>query len=155
MLKRIFSVAAVSIALCGFAGTAGAQTWTPEQQELWQLEEQQWKMSAAKDLSWIDSMVHPNLRYWGTNSPMPRDKASLKHWARFDSDSSTVLQQELFPISATITGNVAVLQYHYMMASENHKKERETVTGQYTDVLIKENGRWMFIAWAGGDVKKD
>jgi hypothetical protein len=155
MFKKFLSVAVVSISLCGFAGTAGAQTWNPEQQELWQLEQQQWKMSAAKDLSWIDSMVHPNLRYWGNNSPMPRDKASLKHWSRFDSDSSTVLQQELFPISATITGNVAVLQYHYMMVSENYKKERETVTGQYTDVLIKENGRWMFIAWAGGDVKKD
>jgi hypothetical protein len=155
MFKRVLSVAAVSIALCGFAGTAGAQTWSPEQQELWKLEQQQWKMSAAKDLSWIDTMVHPNLRYWGTGSPMPRDAASLKHWARFDSDSITVLQQELFPISATITGNVAVLQYHYMMASENYKKERETVTGYYTDVLIKENGRWMFIAWAGGDVKKD
>ena len=155
MFKRILSVAAVSIALCGFAGTAGAQTWSAEQQELWQLEQQQWKMSAAKDLSWIDTMVHPNMRYWGIGSPMPRDKASLKHWSRFDSESSTVLQQEIFPISATITGNVAVLQYHYMVASENYKKERETVTGQYTDVLIKENGRWTFIAWAGGDIKKD
>jgi hypothetical protein len=29
------------------------------------------------------------------------------------------------------------------------------VTGRYTDVLIKENGRWMFIAWTGGDDKKD
>jgi hypothetical protein len=155
MLKKFFSIAAVSIALGGFAGTAGAQGWSAEQQELWQLEQQQWKLSAAKDLSWIDTMVHPNLRYWGTGSPMPRDKASLKHWARFDSDSGTVLHQELFPISATITGNVAVVQYHYMMVSENYKKERETVTGQYTDVLIKENGRWMFIAWAGGDIKKD
>jgi hypothetical protein len=25
------------------------------------------------------------------------------------------------------------------------------VTGRYTDVLVKENGRWLFIAWAGGD----
>ena len=154
MFKRILSVAAVSIALCGFAGTAGAQTWSAEQQELWQLEQQQWKMSAAKDLSWIDTMVHPNMRYWGIGSPMPRDKASLKHWSRFDSESSTVLQQEIFPISATITGNVAVLQYHYMVASENYKKERETVTGHYMDVLVKEGGRWQFIAWAGGDDPK-
>jgi hypothetical protein len=155
MFKRALSVAVVSLAFLGFAGTAAAQNWNTEQQELWQLEQQQWKMSAAKDLSWIDTMVHPNLRYWGIDSPMPRDKASLKHWSRFDSDSSTVLQHELFPISATITGNVAVVQYHYMMATENYKKERETVTGYYTDVLIKENGRWMFIAWAGGDTKKD
>jgi hypothetical protein len=155
MLKRILAVAAVSIALGGFAGTAGAQTWSPEQKELWQLEEQQWKMSAAKDLSWIDSMVHPNLRYWGTNSPMPRDKASLKHWSRFDSENATVLQQEIFPISATITGNIAVVQYHYRVASENYKKERQTETGHYTDVLVKENGRWMFIAWAGGADQKE
>jgi len=155
MLKRILSVAAVSLAFCGFAGTAAAQTWNAEQQEIWQFEQQQWKMSAAKDLSWIDTMVHPNMRYWETGNPMPRDKASLKHWSRYDSDSSTVLQQELFPIAATVTGNVAVVQYHYMIASENYKKERETVTGHYTDVLIKEGGRWMFIAWAGGEDKKD
>ena len=155
MLKRILSISAVSLMLCGFTGAAVAQAWSPEQQEIWALEQQQWKMAAAKDLSWIDTMVHSNLRFWETGSPMPRDKASLCHWARFDSDSGTVLQQELFPISATITGNIAVVQYHYRVASENLKKERETVNGHYTDVLVKENGRWMFIAWAGGEDKKD
>ena len=54
---------------------------------------------------------------------MPRDKASLKHWSRSDSESSTTLHQELFPIAATITGNVAVVQYHYRVASENYKKD--------------------------------
>jgi hypothetical protein len=29
------------------------------------------------------------------------------------------------------------------------------VIGQYTDVLIKENGRWMFITWTGGEIKTD
>lgn len=155
MLKRVLSITVASLVLFGFGGAAVAQAWSPEQQEIWAFEQLQWKMSAAKDLSWIDSMVHPNMRFWETDSPMPRDKASLSHWARFESDSGTVLQQELFPISATITGNIAVVQYHYMIATENHKKERETVTGHYTDVLVKENGRWMFIAWAGGEDKKD
>ncbi len=36
------------------------------------------------------------------------------------------------------------------MSNENYKKERETITGHYTDVLVKEDGRWLFIAWAGG-----
>jgi len=65
-----------------------------------------------------------------------------------------VLQQELFPISITVTGNVAVVQYHYVVARENYDKKRESVTGQYTDVLIKDNGRWQFIAWTGGDIPK-
>ena len=155
MLKRILSISAVSLMLCGFTGAAVAQAWSPEQQEIWALEQQQWKMAAAKDLSWIDTMVHPNLRYWETGDPMPRGKESLRRWGKYQVENSTVLEQELFPISITLTGNVAVVQYNYQIARENHKKEREMVTGNYTDVLVKENGRWMFIAWAGGEDKKD
>ena len=82
-------------------------------------------------------------------------QASLKRWSRVDYEDYTVREHEIFPIAATITGNVAVVQYHYMMATENYKKERETATGHYTDVLIKENGRWLFLAWEGGDDPKE
>ena len=154
MFNRLASMTVTALALCAFAGAVSAAEWSAEQQEIWKFEQQQWKMAAAKDTSWIDTMVHPNVRVWGIGNPMPRDWNSLKHWARYDSENSTVLEQELFPISATITGNVAVVQYHYMVARENYKKERETVTGHYTDVLIKDNGRWQFIAWEGGDDPK-
>ena len=155
MLNRIAVMATTVLALWVVTGAAYAAEWSPEQQEIWKFEQKQWAMAKAKDTSWVDTMVHPNMRYWETGAPMPRDKASLKHWSRFDADSSTTLEQELFPIAATITGNVAVVQYYYMVASENYKKERETVTGHYTDVLIKENGNWMFITWSGGQDKKD
>jgi hypothetical protein len=111
-------------------------------------------MAMEKDLSWIEKMVHPNISYWGAEQPAPQNKASLVRWDRFRASSSTVLEQEIFPIAITITGNVAVVQYRYMSVSENYKKDRETVTGRYTDVLIKEGGRWLFIAWAGGDDPK-
>ena len=54
----------------------------------------------------------------------------------------------------TITGNVAVAQYRYIVARENYKKEKETVSGRYTDVFMKDGGQWKFIAWAGGDDPK-
>jgi len=85
---------------------------------------------------------------------MPRGKDSLKRWGKYQVDNSTVLEQELFPISITVTGNVAVVQYNYLIARENYKKEREMVTGNYTDVLVKENGRWQFLTWSGGDHPK-
>jgi hypothetical protein len=126
------------LTLVAISGLAGAQSWSAEQEGLWKLERQQWKMSADKDASWIESMVHKNLRFWETGSPMPRDKASLAQWNRYQSGNSSTLEQEIFPISATITGNIAVLQYNYMVPRENAKKERETVTGHYTDVMIKD-----------------
>ena len=60
-------------------------------------------MSKDEDLSWIDSMVHPNLSYWAVDRPVPQNKASLLRWNRYDSSSGTILEQEIFPISATIT----------------------------------------------------
>jgi len=139
------------LAMTAYTGTAAAQTWSPEQQEIWRLEEQQWRMAAAKDMTWIETMVHPNLNFWQADQPMPRNKASLSRWEKYTSANNTVLEQELFPISVTITGNVAVAQYRYQVARENYKKERETVTGRYTDVFIREGNRWLFITWAGGD----
>lgn len=134
--------------------TVSAQTWSPEQLEILALEEQQWQMVKDKDLSWIDKMVHPNLSYWETGQSMPQNKASLTRWSRFSSTTDRVLEHELFPISIKITGNLAVVQYHYQVVKEDYKKERETVRGHYTDVLIKEGGRWLFIAWSGGDDPK-
>jgi hypothetical protein len=154
MFNRLVSLTAVSLLLCTFADAASAQTPSADQQEVWKVEQQQWKMAAAKDSSWIDSLTHANLRTWETGAPMPRDKASIKQWSRYDNESSTVLEQEIYPITATITGNVAVAQYYYRVVRENYKKDRETVTGHYTDVLIKEGGHWQFIAWAGGDDPK-
>ena len=143
-------LASAALVLAGFTGSA----WADDQQDVWKVEQQQWKLSSAKDDSWIETMVHPNLRMWESGAPMPRDKASLQHWARYDDSNGNVLEYELLPISTTITGNVAVVQYYYMMARENLKKERESVTGHYTDILVKEGGKWMFIAWAGGDDPK-
>jgi hypothetical protein len=155
MFSRIVSSGVVTLTLlCGFATAAVAETWNAEQQEVWKLEQQQWKMAAAKDLSWIDSMVHPNLSYWETGQPMPQNIESLARWNRYQTTTGTALEQELLPISIVITGNVAVVTYYYSVAREDYKKEREMVTGRYMDVLIKDKGSWKFIAWAGGDDPK-
>lgn len=155
MHRGIVSLAAVVLAASLLAGTASAQSWTAEQQEIWKLEQQQWSMAAAKDASWLDTMVHPNLIYWDRDQPMPQNLASLKRWNRFYSASGTTLEHELHPISIAITGNLAVVTYYYTTVNENYKKERESVSGRYMDVLLKEDGRWRFIAWAGGDDPKD
>lgn len=142
------------VALALLATVASAQTWNADQQELWKLEELQWKMAADKDASWIDKMVHPNLSYWDTDQVAPQTRASLTRWNRYTSANSSVKEQELFPISMTITGNVAVAQYRYTVAREDYKKEKATVSGRYTDIFIKDGGQWKFIAWAGGDDPK-
>ncbi len=113
-VRRLYLL--VPFALAALANVAAAQTWSAEQQEIWKLEEQQWKMAAAKDASWIDKMVHTNLSYWDNDQVAPQNKASLTRWNRYNSGNTTTLEQEIFPISVTITGNVAVAQYRYTTA---------------------------------------
>ncbi len=142
------------LALALVASAAAAQTWSTEQQDVWKVEHQQWQMAKDKDATWMDKLVHPNLSYWDTDQVAPRGVASLKQWDRYSNANGTVLEQEIYPISMTITGNIAVAQYRYTAARENFKKDRETTSGRYTDVLIKDGGQWKFLAWAGGDDPK-
>jgi ketosteroid isomerase-like protein len=154
MSKRFVLAGLWAVAAAMLSFGASAQNWNAEQQEVWNLELQQWKMAAAEDLSWIDSMVHPNLSYWESGQPMPQNLASLNRWNRYAATNGATLEQELMPISIAITGNVAVVNYYYQVAREDNDKKREMVTGRYMDVLMKDNGRWKFIAWAGGDDPK-
>jgi len=45
------ATATAVLLLCTVAGTASAAEWSAEQQEVWKVELQQWKMSAAEDTS--------------------------------------------------------------------------------------------------------
>ncbi|MCC7198848.1 MAG: nuclear transport factor 2 family protein [Gammaproteobacteria bacterium] len=154
MVKRLAGSMLCLLVLSGFSVAASAQTWSAEQQEVWAVEEAQWKLAAAKDLSWVDTMVHPSVSYWETDQPVPQNKASLLRWNRYSASYSTVLEQEIRPISIVVTGNVAVVNYVYQIAREDDKKKRETVQGRYMDVLVKDKGKWLFLAWSGGDDPK-
>jgi ketosteroid isomerase-like protein len=142
------------LVVTGFASAARAQAWSAEQQEVWAVEEEQWKLAAAEDLSWIDTMVHPSVSFWETEQPVPQNRASLLRWNRYTASSTTVLEQEIRPISIVVTGNVAVVNYVYQIAREDDQKKREMVRGRYMDILIKDKGKWLFLAWSGGDDPK-
>ena len=127
------------------------QTWSDKQLEVWNVIEAQWKASMEKDTTWPDKVLQEKFLGWDNERPMPRDKSSTHSWTRYTNENSTTLLQELYPVGIIVQGNTAVAHYFYSQASENRKGERETSHGRYTDVLVKENGTWQFLAWSGGD----
>ena len=127
------------------------QTWSDKQQEVWNVIEAQWKASMEKDTTWPDKVLQEKFLGWDNERPMPRDKSPTNSWTRYTNENSTTLLQELYPVGIIVQGNTAVAHYFYSQASENRKGERETSHGRYTDVLVKENGTWQFLAWSGGD----
>ena len=150
-MRHLLSVIVILSATGAAVAPAFGQTWSDKQLEVWNVIEAQWKASMEKDATWPDKYLHEKLIAWGDEIPMPRDKSSMDKWVRYGMENSTTLLQELYPVGIIVQGNTAVAHYFYSQASENRKGERETSHGRYTDVLVKENGTWQFLAWSGGD----
>jgi hypothetical protein len=141
---------ALVIAL-GLPVTAVAQDWGAEQMEVWNTIVAQWQASKAKDHTWPEQFLHPSFLGWPDEFPMPRDKNGVEMWEKYGSENSTVHAQELSPVGIVVVGSTAVAHYYYSTAAEDREGKRETTHGRYTDVLVKQDGKWLFIAWRGGD----
>jgi ketosteroid isomerase-like protein len=87
---------------------------------------------------------------WGKTSPAPRSKSSTHNWNRFDAQLGHMVQHELYPLSVVVHEDVAVAHYLYTSAYKDKDGKIEVSNGRYTDVLIRTEDGWKFIAWHGG-----
>lgn len=139
------------------AGTVTAQS-TPsdqvdDQADVWAVVEQQWNAEERGDSKWMDQLLADDFSGWGKGSPAPRNKASTKMWNRFSKRVSQMVAHELYPLSIVVHDDVAIAHYLFTVANEEKKKDGDikTQNGRYTDILVRTEDGWKFVAWAGGD----
>lgn len=143
----------VVLALCAgsFSATVLAQNAADDQTDVWELVEAQWVAEEKGDKKWIDRMLADDFAGWGTESPAPRNKASIKMWDRLTDSLGSMVAHELYPLSIVVHGDVAIAHYLYSGAREDKKGEIEFSNGRFTDVLVRTPDGWKFLAWHGGD----
>ena len=135
--------------------SAVAQDSTDDYVAVWSVIEEQWEAAQRGDRRWVERYLHEDFRGWPKNSPAPRDKASTRIWNEFGLKQSKGLEYELYPLSTVILGDTAVAHYLYSNATESKDGEAEVANGRFTDVLIRVDDEWKFIAWHGGDDSDD
>ena len=113
--------------------------------------EREWEAGLKGDQDKVDEMLTSNFMGWGKDSPAPRSKTSTSKWNRFAQQMGRVVRYEIYPLSITISGDVAVAHYLYSTAYEPKKGDIEMSNGRYTDVLVRTEDGWKFLAWHGGD----
>jgi len=157
-MKSITKLSCVLTAVFLFGNTTAlAQTATDsqldDQADVWAQVEAQWTAEEKGDNKWMDKLLTEDFSGWGKGSPAPRGKSSTKMWNRFNEQISNMVAHELYPLSIVVHGDVAVA--HYMYTSANKQKSRdgkiETINGRYTDILVRTDDGWKFLAWAGGE----
>jgi ketosteroid isomerase-like protein len=123
-----------------------------DQADVWAQIEAQWSAEAKGDNKWMDRVLTEDFSGWSKESPAPRGKASTKMWDRFNDEVSQMVAHELYPLSIVVHDDVAIA--HYMFTSANKSKGKdgkiETSNGRYTDILVRTDEGWKFIAWSGG-----
>lgn len=133
------------------SGIAIAQDTNNDQADVWATIEGQWVAEERGDKDWMEELLHEKFSGWGKNSPAPRSKASAIMWDRFNDEQGEMVAHELYPLAIVVEGDVAIAHYLYSSAYESKDDETEMNNGRYTDILVRTDDGWKFIAWHGGD----
>ena len=113
--------------------------------------EREWEAAQKGEQDKVDDMLTRDFMGWGKSSPAPRAKTSSSNWRRFAAEMGQVVRYELYPLSITVRGDVAVAHYLYSTAYESKDGDIKMSNGRYTDVLVRTEDGWKFLAWHGGD----
>lgn len=112
--------------------------------------ERAWEANRKGDHDDFDAMLLDNFMGWSKTSPAPRSKTSTSRWHRLNDDVGRVQRYELYPLWVTVQDDVAVAHYLYSIAIKNKDGEIEMSNGRYSDVLLRTDDGWKFLAWHGG-----
>ncbi len=139
-----------SVFLLGM-GAANAQESTNDQADVWEAVEEIWNAEEKSNKKWLDKALSDDFTGWTKNSPAPRNKLSTKMWDRFNEQLGKMVAHELYPLSIVVHDDVAIAHYLYSSAFQAKDGKIDTDNGRYTDVLVRTDDGWRFLAWHGGD----
>jgi ketosteroid isomerase-like protein len=141
MTRTVIAVLAIAVF---FPLAAQAGEWTAEQKELWDFAK---ACSESKDLEQLMACFHEDYTGWAIGLPVPANKADREAFTARRLEISDPVWVHLKPLAIKMHGNVAVLNYVATYGSKNKKTgEETTITALVTDICLKEDGKWTWIA---------
>jgi ketosteroid isomerase-like protein len=130
--------------------TAFAQETRDDEADVLLTIERAWEANRKGDHDDFDDMLADNFMGWSKSSPAPRGKTSTSRWHRLNDEIGRLLRYELYPLWITVQDDTAVAHYLYSVAVKNKDGEIKMSNGRYSDVLMRSDDGWKFVAWHGG-----
>lgn len=119
-----------------------------EQRELWEHVGNLWAISKQRDERQIRATLHPRYVGWDMNAALPHDREAAVHSVLGDSPS--LWEYNLNPLSVQIyEGKVGVAHYSYSAKVLPSNGQTLTVTGKWSEVYLKQDGRWIMVSVSG------
>ncbi len=143
-------VAAVVVALLFAPAPVPAQQWSAEQQEVWDFE-----LSCQVSKEAVLDCFHEDYVAWADGSlGVPTNKADQVVLAGRAWDENERVFLHMKPVEINVRGNLAIVLVIYHWTDRNRETgEVITRSMRWTDVCLKENGRWFWIADHGNVIE--
>lgn len=154
MMIRTLLAAALAAAL-PLSVVAQEPTWSREQTAVWSVVTQSWADEVARNGRWPSEYVHDNVVNWDSSWPMPRYKASIEQWTRFDNTQRQTLEYELTPAAIALAGDTAVVHYTGVTVSQRAQDEPDRDIFAVVETLVRSDGEWKFLSLTGFDLGDD
>ncbi len=146
-MKKIFITA---VLLFTFSAMLHAQEWTKEQQEVWKVVQDYWALYAKGDIKGFLDYFHKDYCGWSNDAAVPSGKEVSQKWLEYMYQGSKVPLYQIDPVCIKVFGNTAFVHYYYDMIRESSDGKKSHSTGRWTDILLKEGGKWLVIGDHGG-----
>ena len=150
-LKLLAACYALLLGGTAFAQEEPAAPIVSDDSAVWSVIERAWRAEREGNTRWIETLLSADFVGWTNDAPAPRDKASTRLWETFNSKQVNLLEYELYPLSIIVHGDTAIAHYLYSSAVQPRGQDVESVSGRFTDVLVRSADGWKFLAWHGGD----
>jgi ketosteroid isomerase-like protein len=150
---RAFVPIAVLAATASFR--LAAQEWSAAQREVWEAIEECNRRYVEEDSTGILACYHDDFVGWRYGDPVPRTKDSIRTLLPAELEAAETIASDLRPIAIRVRGDVAVAHYAIRWVEKDAKGEMATLRMIWTDTLLRENGRWRWLADHGGTVETD
>jgi hypothetical protein len=145
--KRISLSCLATLLMIPLAGNA--QNWTAAEQEVLQAMDDCLQASKDHNQEAFLACVHDDFAGWNYGMPAPRNKEAIRRsWGLSDQELVTWWIQ---PLTIKIHGNVAVINSYGYFPYRGSEGEEEWTRARWTDVMLKQGNRWVYIADHGGD----
>jgi hypothetical protein len=121
--------------------------WSKAEMQVWKTVKAYWNVETIDELM---AYNHPEFMGWSTAEPMPSNKAATRLWLGNLLSNRKFEMTTITPTGLKIHGNVAIANYYYSQLYKDMDGKQQTEQGRFTDILMKENGKWLLIADHGG-----
>jgi ketosteroid isomerase-like protein len=130
-----------------------AKDWSDAQMEVLKQVKESYDLWAKKDIEGFLSYIHDDYCGWHYDNPVTQKKSSFVNMVNYYFPKSELVFYEFTPLEVQILDNVAIVHYYFYFLAKDDEGNEMTSQSRYTDILLKEDGKWLLISDHGGDVE--